>query len=80
MLNTYAHVCIGSEIHHGVVRADDDVVVYKGTNPAIDSYSAFFDNDHKHQTKMSEVHPCVYCQQIYVYVGVCIPEYMDECM
>ena len=27
-------------------------IIYKGENPDIDSYSAFFDNDHQHKTKL----------------------------
>ena len=35
----------GSEFH-GHLRTDGDLIIRKGANPAIDSYSAFFENDH----------------------------------
>jgi nicotinamidase/pyrazinamidase len=31
---------------HAVLRTDADLIIRKGMNPAIDSYSAFFENDH----------------------------------
>jgi len=31
---------------HKDLRADGDLIIRKGFNPAIDSYSAFFENDH----------------------------------
>jgi len=31
---------------HGKLRVDGDLIIRKGFNPAIDSYSAFFENDH----------------------------------
>jgi len=34
----------GSECHPDLVQRPDDVIVYKGTDPHIDSYSAFYDN------------------------------------
>ncbi|WP_442915760.1 bifunctional nicotinamidase/pyrazinamidase [Loktanella sp. M215] len=39
----------GSEFH-GHLRTDGDLIIRKGYNPAIDSYSAFFENDHKTPT------------------------------
>ena len=35
----------GSEFHKDL-RTDGDLIIRKGFNPAIDSYSAFFENDH----------------------------------
>ena len=35
----------GAAFHQGL-RADGDLIIRKGYNPAIDSYSAFFENDH----------------------------------
>ncbi|KEZ76464.1 bifunctional nicotinamidase/pyrazinamidase [Salinisphaera hydrothermalis] len=32
-----------------------DYVVRKGENPRIDSYSAFYDNDHRHQTDLTDI-------------------------
>ncbi len=39
----------GAEFH-GHLRTDADMIIRKGFNPAIDSYSAFFENDHKTPT------------------------------
>lgn len=35
---------------HADLRNDGDLIIRKGFNPAIDSYSAFFENDHKTPT------------------------------
>jgi len=35
---------------HKDLRVDGDLIIRKGFNPAIDSYSAFFENDHKTPT------------------------------
>jgi nicotinamidase/pyrazinamidase len=35
----------GAEFHEAL-RTDGDMIIRKGFNPAIDSYSAFFENDH----------------------------------
>ena len=35
----------GAAFHPGL-RLDGDLIIRKGYNPAIDSYSAFFENDH----------------------------------
>ncbi len=35
---------------HADLRLDGDLIIRKGFNPAIDSYSAFFENDHKTPT------------------------------
>lgn len=34
----------GAELHRDLDRVDNSIHVYKGTNPEIDSYSAFWDN------------------------------------
>lgn len=39
----------GAEFHAGL-RLDGDLILRKGFNPAIDSYSAFFENDRKTPT------------------------------
>ena len=36
---------LGAAFHAGL-RVDGDLIIRKGFNPAIDSYSAFFENDH----------------------------------
>ncbi len=40
----------GASFHSGLDVAAIDHVVRKGSDPAIDSYSGFFDNDHKNAT------------------------------
>lgn len=37
----------GAEFHKDLRRKDSDFLIRKGTNKALDSYSAFFENDHK---------------------------------
>lgn len=39
----------GAAFHKGL-RIDGDLIIRKGFNPAIDSYSAFFENDHQTPT------------------------------
>ena len=34
----------GADLHRDLTRVDHAIHVYKGTNPEIDSYSAFWDN------------------------------------
>jgi nicotinamidase/pyrazinamidase len=43
----------GAKIDHKIVR-EGDVVVQKGVNQDVDSYSGFFDNERKHKTKLDE--------------------------
>jgi len=40
----------GAEFHPMLDTARADMIIRKGYNPAIDSYSAFFENDHKTHT------------------------------
>lgn len=42
------HCIQGTEgsVFHKDLRSDGDLIIRKGFNPAIDSYSAFFENDH----------------------------------
>lgn len=40
----------GAEFHPALARDVADVVIRKGTNPALDSYSAFLENDHATRT------------------------------
>lgn len=51
-----AHCVIGSEgahFHAGLDLTRADMVIRKGFNPQIDSYSAFFENDHKTSTGLA---------------------------
>jgi nicotinamidase/pyrazinamidase len=46
----------GSEFHPDLSPPlDSDIIVYKGTNPYVDSYSGFFDNQKKVQTRLDSV-------------------------
>jgi nicotinamidase/pyrazinamidase len=40
----------GARLHEGLDQARVDEIIRKGTNPELDSYSAFFDNLHKQAT------------------------------
>ena len=40
----------GAEFHPGLDTTSADMIIRKGFRPAIDSYSAFFENDHKTAT------------------------------
>ena len=43
----------GAALHPLLNAKDIDAVFHKGENPAIDSYSAFFDNDHRQATGLN---------------------------
>jgi nicotinamidase/pyrazinamidase len=43
----------GAEFHPGLDTAPADVVVRKGNDPAIDSYSALYENDHRTSTGLA---------------------------
>jgi nicotinamidase/pyrazinamidase len=45
----------GASFHSGLDVAAIDAVVRKGTDPAIDSYSGFFDNGHRKSTGMADL-------------------------
>lgn len=42
----------GAELHPDLDQARVTYVVHKGCDPHVDSYSAFFDNDHAHATDL----------------------------
>ena len=44
----------GAELAEQLDKSKIDRVFYKGTDPKVDSYSAFFDNDHSHSTGLSQ--------------------------
>lgn len=44
----------GAELHQDLKIAEDAVLVYKGTDPDTDSYSAFWDNNKKSHTSLNE--------------------------
>ena len=45
----------GAEFHPKLDRAGIHHVIQKGTDPAIDSYSGFFDNGHRQATGLAEL-------------------------
>lgn len=45
----------GAELHADLTRPANSVVVQKGTDPNVDSYSGFFDNEHAVQTELHDV-------------------------
>lgn len=45
----------GAEIHREINREAIDEIIYKGQNLQIDSYSAFFDNNHLEKTAMDDL-------------------------
>lgn len=44
----------GAELHPKLTTQHIDKIFYKGTDPRLDSYSAFFDNGHLHATGLAE--------------------------
>ncbi|TGQ74262.1 bifunctional nicotinamidase/pyrazinamidase [Mesorhizobium sp. M00.F.Ca.ET.186.01.1.1] len=44
---------LGSDFHSGLAWTKAELVIRKGFRPDIDSYSAFFENDHKTQTGLT---------------------------
>mgnify|MGYP000843550332 CR=1 FL=1 len=44
---------LGAEFPPQLNVKNIDKIIYKGTNPNIDSYSAFFDNHHQNQTELN---------------------------
>ena len=43
----------GAELHRGLDTLGADLVVRKGSDPAVDSYSAFYENDHRTRTGLA---------------------------
>ena len=56
----------GAELHPGLDRARITHVTRKGTDPAIDSYSGFFDNGHRKATGLTEWLRERWITQVYV--------------
>ena len=44
----------GVELHHALNQTEIDHVVHKGTDPQIDSYSGFYDNQHRRATGLAD--------------------------
>ena len=56
----------GAELHAGLDRSKITEVFRKGTDPAIDSYSGFFDNGHEKATGLAEWLAARWIKQVYV--------------
>ena len=56
----------GAEFHPGLNLPQVDFVVQKGTNPDIDSYSAFFDNGHRAATMLNDWLKAAQITHVYV--------------
>lgn len=56
----------GAQFHHELIQSKTDIIIQKGTNSDIDSYSGFFDNGHKQQTSMDSVLKQHGITQVYV--------------
>ena len=57
---------VGAEIHSEMDQELIEKIVYKGQNPQVDSYSAFFDNNHMEQTEMDNILKAAGIEDIYV--------------
>jgi len=56
----------GAQLHAELDRARITEVIQKGTDPAIDSYSGFFDNNHEKATGLAEWLRSRWIEQVYV--------------
>ncbi|WP_046756939.1 bifunctional nicotinamidase/pyrazinamidase [Kordia jejudonensis] len=56
----------GAEIHAEMDQSCIDEIVLKGQNPNVDSYSAFFDNNHLEKTEMDTILKANGIENIYV--------------
>ena len=45
----------GSDFKNGLDIRSNDIVIVKGTDPQIDSYSGFFDNEKKSKTELGDI-------------------------
>jgi nicotinamidase/pyrazinamidase len=44
----------GAEIHKDLISIGPHILIHKGTNPKVDSYSAFSDNEAEHLTRLHD--------------------------
>jgi nicotinamidase/pyrazinamidase len=57
---------LGAELHPGLDTLAADLVLRKGSDPAIDSYSAFYENDHRTSTGLAGYLRERGCQRLYL--------------
>ena len=56
----------GAEIHQDIPKYWIDEIVYKGKNPKVDSYSAFFDNNRLEKTNLDSILKSKIIEHVYV--------------
>jgi nicotinamidase/pyrazinamidase len=56
----------GAELHPDLEQALLTKIIFKGTNPALDSYSGFFDNGHRHATGLGDYLKAQHMTRVYV--------------
>ncbi len=56
----------GAELVDSLDTEGVDVIVYKGTDPSIDSYSAFFDNGHRKSSGLDQILKDHHVEELYV--------------
>nr|ACO14708.1 Pyrazinamidase/nicotinamidase [Caligus clemensi] len=56
----------GAELHKELKLAENSIIIHKGCNPDLDSYSAFFDNKKLGHTKLEEILRNANIQDLYV--------------
>jgi len=56
----------GAKLHPDLVTDKHDVLVYKGANSQVDSYSGFFDNDRKSKTELEDILQKANITQVFV--------------
>lgn len=56
----------GAAFHPELNQALINHIIYKGQNPLIDSYSAFFDNDHEYQTGLHTLLQTLNIKHLYI--------------
>ncbi|OQR93105.1 Pyrazinamidase/nicotinamidase [Thraustotheca clavata] len=45
----------GAQFHKDLIQKESDVIIQKGTNVKLDSYSALLENDHKTETQLPKI-------------------------
>ncbi len=56
----------GAEFHLQLNTQNIQKIFYKGTNPEIDSYSAFFDNEHRRATRLGDYLHDINIKNVYI--------------
>lgn len=56
----------GAQFRKDLIVDKEDIIIHKGCNPRIDSYSAFYDNAHKKDTGLSKLLKEKECREIFI--------------